>query len=129
MNKETLVMKLIEMLISGEVSQAETKSDTNQELVGKPVIVRSRYSGVHFGYYNSHKGREVNLTNCRRMWRWWAAKQMTLSAVAEFGLNHEKDLRIQNTLPSICILDACEIIPCTEIAKNSIESVEVYDEQ
>ena len=98
-------------------------------LVGKPVIVRSRDSGVHFGYLEYNEGRTVQLKNSRRMWRWWAAKQMTLSAVAEFGLNHDKDLRLQNVLDRIRILDACEIIPCSFVAVQSIESVETYDEQ
>ena len=121
MNKEE-ALKLLESLMSN----SETKVDP---LVGKPVIVRSRDSGVHFGYLEYNEGRTVQLKDTRRMWRWWAAKQMTLSAVAEFGLNPERDLRIQNTLSTIRILDACEIIPCSEEAVKSIQSVEPYDEQ
>ena len=142
MMKKDLVYKLLEMLLLEEPNVSrETIEDENvsretisnkplvDPLVGKPVIVRSRDSGVHFGYLEYNEGRTVQLKNSRRMWRWWAAKQMTLSAVAEFGLNHNKDLRIQNVLDTIRILDACEIIPCSFVAVQSIESVETYDEQ
>ena len=140
--KKDLVYKLLEMLLLEEPNVSrETIEDPSvsrethsnkpsvDPLVGKPVIVRSRDSGVHFGYLEYNEGRTVQLKNSRRMWRWWAAKQMTLSAVAEFGLNHDKDLRIQNVLDTIRILDACEIIPCSFVAVQSIESVETYDEQ
>ncbi len=140
--KKDLVYKLLEMMLLEENTVSrETIEDPSvsretlsnkpsvDPLVGKPVIVRSRDSGVHFGYLEYNEGRTVQLKNSRRMWRWWAAKQMTLSAVAEFGLNHNKDLRIQNVLDTIRILDACEIIPCSFVAVQSIESVETYDEQ
>ncbi len=130
MNKELVAIKLLEMLLlSEENNELTTTVQEVDPLVGKPVIVRSRDSGVHYGYLEYNEGRTVQLKNSRRMWRWWAAKQMTLSAVAEFGLNHDKDLRIQNVLDTIRILDACEIIPCSEEAVRSIESVETYDEQ
>ena len=132
--KKDLVYKLLEMMLLEENTEKPVSVEVEAKpsvdpLVGKPVIVRSRDSGVHFGYLEYNEGRTVQLKNSRRMWRWWAAKQMTLSAVAEFGLNHDKDLRIQNVLDTIRILDACEIIPCSFVAVQSIESVETYDEQ
>jgi hypothetical protein len=127
MNKENLILKLIDILVGGDFKPESSGSCV--ELVGKPVIVRCRDAGVHFGYYKCHSGREVQLTKSRRMWRWWAAKQMTLSAVAEFGLNKEKPIRIQNELDFIILGDACEIIPCTQACVDSFTGVEPYDEQ
>ena len=127
MNKENLILKLIEMLM-GEQVEKET-AVFEHKLKGKPVIIRARDAGVHFGYLEHFKDRVVTLKRSRRMWRWWAAKQMTLSAVAEFGLNHDKDLRINNELPLIIINDACEIIPCSDVCVKSIEKVEPYDGQ
>ena len=114
-----LILKLLNIVLKA----------TGNDLAGKPVIVRCRDAGVHFGYYVSHSGREVVLERSRRMWRWWARKQMTLSAVAEFGLNLEKDLKIQNELKGIRVLDGCEIILCSDECVKSFEKVEPYDEQ
>jgi hypothetical protein len=105
--------------------------DTIPDLVGKYVIVRCHDAGVHFGRYVSHKGRQVILADSRRMWRWWAKIQMTLSAVAEFGLNEEREeLRIQCTISdNITLLEACEILPCTQACVESFARVEPHNEQ
>jgi len=108
---------------------AANNAEWDHQLKGKPVIVRAKDAGVHFGYLEHFEGRVVTLSRSRRMWRWWAAKQMTLSAVAEFGLNLKKDLRIQNELPLIIIQDACEIIPVTQVCVDSFAKVEPYNEQ
>ncbi len=126
--KEEILLKLIEKLLDGESMADEPKAEKTG-LEGRMVIVRCRDAGVHYGELDSVFGRTVRLKNTRRMWRWWAKKQMTLSAVAEFGLNKEKDLRIQNALDFIVLLDACEIIPCSGECVKSIDSVEPYDEQ
>jgi hypothetical protein len=136
-------MKLIEILVSllsednsndeaGGVHHPKGGSESGSlcnELIGKPVIVRCRDAGVHFGYLASQKDRNVTLRSSRRMWRWWAATQMSLSAVAEFGLNLEKDLRINNELGFIALLDACEVIPCSQECVDSFAKVEPYNEQ
>lgn len=131
MNKDLLV-KLIEILVSNDVDTNTKESHIEQSLKGKPVIVRCGGAGVHFGYYVSHSGREVVLSKSRRMHRWWAKKQMTLSAVSEFGLNLDKKdrLRIQCEMSSnVHLLDACEILPCTKECVESFAKVEPYDEQ
>lgn len=126
-NKE-LIMELIKML-AHEKEEVSKDNGFNHPLKGKPVIVRARDAGVHFGYLELFDGRTVEISRSRRMWRWWAAKQMTLSAVAEFGLNTDKELRVQNEIPLHVILDACEIIPCTQACVDSFAKVEPYDEQ
>lgn len=131
MNKN-LIEKLLMILLDTESKQdlvSTNESEFKHEYTGKHVIVRCRDAGVHFGILKSINGRTVEITNTRRMYRWWAAKQMTLSAVAEFGLNKEKALRIQNELPSIILLDACEVIPCSDDCVKSFSEVEPHDEQ
>ena len=114
-----------------EVQQLKGSDDTIPDLVGKYVIIRCHDAGVHFGKYVSHKGRQVIIADSRRMWRWWAKTQMTLSAVAEFGLNEEREeLRIQCTMSgNITLLEACEILPCTQACVESFARVEPYNEQ
>lgn len=131
--KQELLIKLIEMLLSSDEKACNTdqvKEAWNHPLKGKHVIVRACDAGVHFGVLEHFEGRVVTLKNTRRMYRWWSKTQMTLSAVAEFGLNETKtELRIQNELSMIIIQDACEIIPCTQECIDSFSRVEPYNEQ
>lgn len=124
--KEEILLKLIEKLLDSDSKKSEIKKTG---LEGRFVIVRCRDAGVHYGKLVSVEGRTVKLARSRRMWRWWAKKQMTLSAVAEFGLNEERELRIQNELETIVLLDACEVIPCSAECITSFNSVEPYNEQ
>ena len=134
MNKETLLLKMIEILLSSD-SQDETK-EINQKpnkhrLTGKMVIIRSRDSGVHFGELVSVVGRHVVLNKSRRMYKWWAAKESTLTAVAKYGLNLNKadSINIQSEIDGQEVLDACEILPCSNDCIDSFSKVEPYDEQ
>ena len=55
-----------------------------------PVLVRTEHAGVWFGTIHHKKGREIILKNAIRIWYWWAAKSISLSAVAIYGINQEK---------------------------------------
>ena len=130
--KQELVMKLIEMLISSESGNQDSNAEVvpSHKLNGKHVIIRARDSGCHFGILESVNGRHVVLNKSRRMYRWWAAREMTLTAVAKFGLNlNRKELRIQSEIDGQEILDACEILPCTPECIDSFSKVEAYNEQ
>ena len=84
-----------------------------------PVLVRTEHAGVWFGTIHHKKGREIILKNAIRIWYWWAAKSISLSAVAIYGINQEKS-RIAPTLPWVWI-EAIEILPCNAIAAKSIQ--------
>ena len=88
-------------------------------MIGKFVIIRSRYSGVHAGTLNSIEGRAATLTNARRLWYWKAASGHTLSGVALHGLD-TKASKIAGKVSEICILDVCEVLPTTPAAGQSI---------
>ena len=92
--------------------------------IGTPVIVRTYSAGVHFGEYQGHIGRNVILTNSRRLWFWKAKESISLSAVATHGLNTDGS-KIAPVLPRIELLDAIEIIPTTEAATASIKDAPV----
>lgn len=87
------------------------------------VIVRARDAGVHAGYYQSHAGREVKLTNAIRLWKWWSS--FTLSNLAIEGVlkGKESEVRFSRPASELLILDACEIIECSAKARKSIEGV------
>lgn len=129
--KDDLIVKLINLLINENavINNGDNNSSDINYPYGEYVIVRCRDAGVHYGILESVNGRTVKLTKTRRMWRWWAKTQMSLSAVAEFGLNEEKDLRIQNELEQIILLEACEIIKCSKDCIESFKRVAPYNEQ
>lgn len=92
--------------------------------IGKKVIIRGDKSGVEFGELVEHKGREVTLKNARRIWFWAGAA--SLSQLAKDGTTDPSSCKFTVTVDSITILDAIEIIPCTDKAIKSIEDVEVW---
>lgn len=94
--------------------------------VGKKCIIRTYASGVHFGELVSQSGRQVDLKNSRRLWRWDAAPHgISLSEVATHGPVGERS-RICSTVEEISILDGLEIIPCTDEAAKVIEGAKVF---
>lgn len=92
--------------------------------IGKKVIIRGDRSGVEFGELVEHKGREVTLKDARRIWYWDGAA--SLSQLAKDGTANPSSCKFTVTVDSITILDAIEIIPCTDKAIKSIEDVEVW---
>lgn len=74
------------------------------------VIVRCRNAGVHAGELVSRKGTEVRLANSRRIWYWSGAA--SLSELAVYGAKNTAQCKFGVLLPTIDVLDACEIIAC-----------------
>jgi hypothetical protein len=93
-------------------------------MLGKKVIIRGDRSGVFFGTLESRNGREVKLTNCRRLWYWDGAA--SISQLAIDGTVAPQNCKFTVVVPEIEILDAIEVILCTEKAVASIEAVRVW---
>jgi hypothetical protein len=85
---------------------------------GKPVIVRTYSAGAHFGYLVKRAGKEVQLEQSRRLWRWFGA--WTLSEIATAGLDVTKS-KIGAPVSTV-LTEAIEIIDCTPAAVASITS-------
>ncbi|ECB3807394.1 hypothetical protein EW367_22535 [Salmonella enterica subsp. enterica serovar Fufu] len=94
------------------------KQEIGSQFIGKVVIIRTYSAGVWFGILSEKSGNEVILAAARRMWRWWAAESISLSAVAVHGINREKS-KIAGPVDSVW-LEAIEIIPVTDAAFESI---------
>lgn len=92
--------------------------------IGKKVIIRGDRSGVEFGELVEQNGSEVTLKNARRLWYWNGAA--SLSQLATDGTKRHQDCKFTVTVSSITILDAVEIIPCTDKAIKSIEEVDEW---
>lgn len=89
--------------------------------IGKYVIVRGDRSGVFAGNLAARDGREVQLTECRRIWYWNGAA--SISQLAIDGTRKPQECKFLAPVEEITILDAIEIIPCTEKAEASIKAV------
>lgn len=77
------------------------------------VLVRTDRSGVHVGELASRTGSEVTLHHGHRIWRWRGAN--TLHELSQCGADQDWT-RISERVPVILLLDAIEIIPCSEAA-------------
>ena len=94
--------------------------------IGSYVIVRTYSAGVFAGTLKSREGKEVTLTNARRIWRWEGAA--TLSQLAESGTSKHKECKFPQPVSEILLLEAIEILAVSAAAKISIDSVPVWSE-
>lgn len=90
----------------------------------KKVIVRADRAGVFFGNIKERIGSEVTMTNVRRLWFWSGAA--SLSQLAINGVTNRHDCRFTIVVPEITILGVIEIIPCSDEAIKSINSVKEW---
>ena len=91
-------------------------------MIGKYVVVRTYSAGVHIGVLASQEGKEVTLTDARRLWYWTGA--FTLSAVSQDGVG--KDSKISVTVPEIAVTEAIEIIPCSDAAEKQLRGIKAH---
>tara|TARA_R110000737_G_scaffold339083_1_gene360675 strand:+ start:273 stop:650 length:378 start_codon:yes stop_codon:yes gene_type:complete len=117
MDLDKLTLGDIKSLKNLLTNQSNSTSLNSQ--LGEKVIIRTYSAGVWFGELKEKSGMEVMLHNARRMYRFWCAKSISLSGVAQYGLNQEKS-KICPAVNKVC-LESIEIISCTDIAIKSIE--------
>ena len=89
------------------------------------VCIRTYSAGVHCGYLKKRNGKEVELVNARRIWKWSGA--FTLSELSTNGVEKPDECKFSCTVPHIYLTEAIEIIPMTDKAEKSIKAVKNYD--
>lgn len=110
-----------------EYAPKQATSQPAQTLDGMPyVIVRSRDAATFAGYMKSRDGREVELLKARRIWFWEGAA--TLSQLAQTGTAKPDLCKFPQEVDRVQLLEACEILSCTEEARLSIASVKNWVE-
>ena len=82
------------------------------------VIVRTYSAGVHYGTLVSLDGKEITLTNARRIWSWKGAN--TLHEIALRGVAHGS--RISERVSQITLTEAIEVIACDAAGVASLEA-------
>jgi len=89
------------------------------KMVGKFVLVRTYSAGVHCGILVSVDGKNVELKDARRVWRWRGAN--TLSELSQQGAAQDWT-RISEPVPEILLTEAIEVIPCSEVAALNLKA-------
>lgn len=113
--------------INGEeyVKKSELDNVMAEKVDGLPyVCIRTYSAGVHCGYLKERNGKEVELVNARRIWKWSGA--FTLSELAVNGVEKPDECKFSCIVPRIYLTEAIEIIPMTDKAEKSIREVEAY---
>lgn len=87
----------------------------------KYYIVRGDKSGVFAGNIKERNGKEVLMTNVRRLWYWDGAS--SISQLAQEGTVAPSNCKFSVVVDEILVLDAIEIDTCTTKAEKSIKGV------
>ncbi len=92
----------------------------------KYVIVRTYSAGVFAGELESRNGKEVVMTNARRLWYWDGAA--SLSQLAMEGVSKPEKCKFPCEVERVELLEAIEILDVTDKAKKIIKKVPVWKE-
>ena len=90
------------------------------------VIVRARSAGVFAGYLKSKDGDEVVLTNARKLWFWEGGA--AVQQISVDGISKPDECKFPCEVKEQYVREWIEILPATEKAKDSIQSVPVWSE-
>lgn len=107
------------VIVNGVVYVPEKSTDGMQY-----VIARTYSAGVFAGYLESRKGREVVMRDARRLWYWDGAA--SLSQLAMEGTKAPANCKFPIAVDRVVLLEVIELLECTDVAKQSIEGVEIW---
>ena len=89
--------------------------------MSKKYLVRCDRSGVFYGEIERKSGQEITMRNVRCIWYWNGAA--SLFQMAKEGVKAPNDCKFTVYVDELTVLDAIEILPCTDAAVASIEGV------
>ena len=87
-------------------------------MIGAFVLVRTYSAGVHCGTLAEQSGTAALLRDARRIWRWRGANSLHEMAVGGAAMGWT---RISGPVPEILLLQAVEIIPCSDAARKNLQ--------
>lgn len=94
------------------------------KFIGKTCMVRTYSAGVFAGTLVSREGKEVVLSNARRIFYWEGAA--TLSQLAMEGTSAPDKCKFPCEVSDVLLTEAIEIIPMTPQAIASLVSVVIW---
>ena len=115
-----------ELVIDGKTYVPKETNQVAEKRDGMPyVMIRTYSAGVHCGYLKRREGREVELLDAIRIWRWDGAA--SLSQLAMEGTKYPARCKFGVPITtSLVLTEAIEVIEMTKIAKQSIQNVESW---
>lgn len=116
---ETIKIDDVEYVRKGAVREPAAKKNGL-----KYVIVRTYSAGVFAGYIESRNGQEVVMRDVRRIWYWDGAA--SLSQMANEGVNAPANCKFSQAVDRQELLQAIEILDCTEVARKNLEGVAIW---
>lgn len=87
-------------------------------------IVRCDRAGVFYGEIVSRNGQEVEMKDVRNIWYWDGAA--TVMQLAAEGVSKPKTCKLSVSVESLVLLEAIQIIPCTDKAVESLDAVKPW---
>ena len=93
-------------------------------MIGKYCMIRTYSAGVFAGTVKSRDGKEAVLTNARRIWYWDGAA--SLSQLAQSGTTKPENCKFPEPVDEVLLTEVIEIIPITDAARATIDSVPVW---
>lgn len=87
-------------------------------------IVRCDRAGVFYGKIVSCNGQEVEMKDVRNIWYWDGAA--TVMQLAAEGVSKPKTCKFSVPVESLVLLEAIQIIPCTDKAVESLDAVKPW---
>lgn len=87
-------------------------------------IVRCDRSGVFAGNIVERNGQEVTMSDARCLWYWDGAA--SLMQLAKEGTSKPHNCKFTVPVDSLTVLDAIEILSCTNTAEKSIRGVKEW---
>lgn len=93
-------------------------------MIGEYVIVRTYSAGVFAGTLKERDGKEVALTDARRIWYWAGAA--SLSELAQRGTSRPDECKFPVAVSQVVLTEAIEILLVAPEARASIEGVPVW---
>jgi hypothetical protein len=87
-------------------------------------MVRTYSAGVFYGILKSRKGKEVVLTNARRVYYWAGAA--TLSQLAMEGTSDPYNCKFPCPVDEVILTEAIEILRMTPNAIKSLDGVIIW---
>ena len=85
------------------------------------VIVRTYSAGCHAGELESRDGKEVVLTDARRLWSWRGA--LSLSELASVGSTRPSECRFSVAVPRITLTEVIEVIEMTAVGVSALAAI------
>lgn len=115
-----------EININGVIYVPKDEKITTEVTDKQYVIVRTYSAGVFAGYLTerSEDGKRGKVLQARRLWYWSGAS--SLSQLSQEGVKNPGECKFPCVVPFVELNEIIEVLPCTDCAKASIDSVPVW---